>query len=204
MPLLNCPRAPALHRGLPPSSTRQHDAPGSWVSWMWARPCRAATQAVVTSSTVARRLAGRTSPGTATVHRMNFGPPSPRPGSWMSSRHGARWDIAETNLSVRPRGAAWSRRPGPLAQSQIVHRAPLSISHVSAGQHAVQAMRSARLPRLTRPPSAPGRNQWSPPARLVGAQNAQNWTASTVIDTEPKSPQNEGGSARVLQNSSIT
>jgi hypothetical protein len=31
----------------------------------------------------------------------------------------------------------------------------------------------------------------------VGAQNAQNWTASIVIGIEPKSAQN-GGSARVL------
>jgi hypothetical protein len=31
----------------------------------------------------------------------------------------------------------------------------------------------------------------------VGAQNAQNWTASIVIGIEPKSTQN-GGSARVL------
>src|SRR6266516_5676408 len=84
---LDCPQVtPALH---PPSSTRQHDAPGSGVSWMWARPCRAATHWVVNSSTLASGRAGRTSPGAATRHRMNFGSPSPRPGSWTSSRHGA-------------------------------------------------------------------------------------------------------------------
>ena len=55
------------------SSTRQHDAPGSGVSRMWARPCRSATHWVVTSSTVAPGAVGRTSPGAATVHRVNLG-----------------------------------------------------------------------------------------------------------------------------------
>jgi hypothetical protein len=64
MSLLDCPQvAPAFHCGCTPSSTRQQDAPGSGMSSMWAKPCRAATHWVVTSSTVASGAGGRTPPG---------------------------------------------------------------------------------------------------------------------------------------------
>jgi hypothetical protein len=64
--------------------------------------------------------------------------------------------------------------------------------------------RTARRPRschdlshVRQPARAPGRNQRSPSARLVGAHNAQNCIASVLIAAEPLSAQN-GGSACVF------
>jgi hypothetical protein len=64
----------------PHSSTRHTAACGRRVSRTWAGPCRAATHWTVASSAAGKGLAASTSPGAATVQRMNFGSPSPWPG----------------------------------------------------------------------------------------------------------------------------